>query len=374
MVGVNNGFDSAIKVDETAFSCYSRSPLNTSRLYRTLKRATATLATLTGATALAFFTGGVAHKLIADYKIQTPQEIVQSAVETAQNTKPAQFAAIPAQLAPAPVKLSPTPPIVTLHQAYRPTITTTQATSSRFVRSANNFEERNSALLASLPIKLRPGTDHRADSSSTPLSQQRCQSLVYRGLQALPKSHRDQLEELTLFYTNDGRRGLGGEHSIVLRCLNVTDTELVGVLTHEVGHLVDNTLLTGHASNITSGFYDFDTPVAADDMSLRFYRLSWESDKKRIAATSEPDFVSTYAMTDPFEDFAETYAYYRLHGQEFRSLRPSSDVLTQKYEFMKNYVFNGVEFGDTTHEVKVDMWTRDYDVTVLPYALKNILG
>lgn len=264
----------------------------------------------------------------------------------------------------------------TFHESYRPTITAPAATPStprRFVRGSNTLAEANYAsLLTSLPIKLRPGTDHRPDSRSNSISEQRCKSLVYRGLEALPQSHRNQLKDLTLFYTDDGRRGLGGEHSIVLRCLNVTDTELVGVLTHEMGHLVDSTLLAGTRSNVLSGFYDFDTPVAFDDLSLTFYRLAWESEKKRIDATSELDFVSTYAMTDPFEDFAETYAYYRLHGPEFRTLRLSSVILSKKYAFMKNYVFGGVEFGDTTREVKMDMWTRDYDVTVLPYSLKSL--
>ena len=90
-----------------------------------------------------------------------------------------------------------------------------------------------------LPITLYPGTTHREDSSSTALDEEKCKSVVYRTLQSLPDNQAELLEHLTLFYTNDGRRGLSSTGFMILRCLNITERELIGVMIHEMGHVVD---------------------------------------------------------------------------------------------------------------------------------------
>ncbi len=219
--------------------------------------------------------------------------------------------------------------------------------------------------LQELGIQLRPGALHRSDSKPTLESSKRCKSVVYKTLLELPYSHRNQLANLTLFYTADGRRGLGGGNSIILRCNNVTDEELSSVFVHEIGHLVDDTLLFG-TRGIESGFHDFETPIYTDDPSAYFYKISWLSEKITRQNSNSLDFVSLYAMTDPFEDFAETYTYFRFHGPEFRRLAKSNSALQQKYNFMKNYVFYGQEFGDISNSIDINVWTRNYDVTILP--------
>ena len=99
--------------------------------------------------------------------------------------------------------------------------------------------------LDQLGIQLIPGTEHRRDSIARPKDESRCKSLVYLTLQKLPQNHVQGLQTLTLFYTHDGRRGLGGNGGIVLRCLNISDAELTGVLVHEMGHIVDEQFLHG---------------------------------------------------------------------------------------------------------------------------------
>lgn len=225
--------------------------------------------------------------------------------------------------------------------------------------------------LAKLPIKLRPGTDHRADSRPTIANTRRCRSLVYQTYVQLPPEHTRNLAELTLYYTNDGRRGLGGHNVMVLRCNNVDKSELAAVFTHEIGHLVDGSYLTGINKYQSSGFYDFDQEVAIDDASLGFYRISWLSDKKRKSTARELDFVSLYAMSDPFEDFAETYMFYRLHGESFRLLKESSTALHEKYEFMKWKVFKGQEFGNDKVITYSDIQHRQYDATIIPFNLES---
>lgn len=235
------------------------------------------------------------------------------------------------------------------------------------LKNAETIDTYYSNQLKKLGINLRPGTDHNPNSKSTPTSSSKCKSTVYKTLMKLPYSHRQQLNELTLFYAKTGRRGLGGDGAVILRCLNVTDDELSSVLVHEMGHLVDGGFLLGHNQFNQSGFYDFEDPVLSDDPSAAFYRISWMSNKILQPDATELDFVSFYAMTDPFEDFAETYTYYRLHGSEFRALAEFNYALYQKYEFMKNYVFFGQEYGVTKdNEINVEALARNYDVTVLP--------
>lgn len=248
---------------------------------------------------------------------------------------------------------------------------------ARLQARINNFQDRENYYAAQLEqfgIKLRPGSEHRRDSAPTTGTSRHCKSVVYQTLMNLPNNHVSQIANLTLFYTKDGRRGLGGSGSIILRCLNVTDAELASVLVHEVGHLVDSSLLIG-MNNENSGFYDFDVPVSTDDASLIFYKISWLSDKKQNQDSVELDFVSLYAMTDPFEDFAETYAYYRLHGSEFRQLAETNYKLRQKYSFMETYVFEGEEFmTQSAASENVNIYRRNYDVTVLPYSFASVLN
>ena len=237
--------------------------------------------------------------------------------------------------------------------------------SKNVLNKADTSEAHFAAQLDTIGVNLIPGTEHRKDSHPTAESSTHCKALAYEALMELPPEHRNKLQDLTLFYTEDGRRGLGGTGGIVLRCLNETDSEVIGVLTHEMGHIVDDGYLTGTNSAPASGFKDFSTSVPSDDPSVLYYKISWYSESKARAGGNALDFVSGYASSDPFEDFAETYAFYRLHGEEFRQLIGTSDRLARKYNFMKRIVFGGKEFGNDNNAKKVDAYIRNYDVTVL---------
>lgn len=248
-----------------------------------------------------------------------------------------------------------------LRESYRETPLTKNITNN-----LQNSEAHFAAQLDSSGVELIPGTAHREDSHPTTESSTHCKALVYEALMQLPQEHRNKLLELTLFYTEEGRRGLGGTGGIVLRCLNMTDSEVVGVFTHEMGHIVDDAYLAGTKTAPKSRFKDFSTPIPGDDPSVLFYKISWSSETKAKFGSSALDFVSGYASSDPFEDFAETYTLYRLHGDEFRQLMSTSERLMQKYNFMKRIVFGGKEFGEDQSAEAVDLSTRTFDVTILP--------
>lgn len=192
-------------------------------------------------------------------------------------------------------------------------------------------------------------------------------------LQKLPAKHTRTLKNVVLDYDPNAHRGLGGKSIIILRAVNMEPEEFFGVMIHEIGHNVDLGYLSEINKKEQSEFNDGKKPVYESDPSLGFYRISWENDKMRKKTVSNLDFVSGYAMTDPFEDFAEAYIYYVLHNKDFKSKTQTSDHLFQKYQFMKNEIFDGHEF-DTGEYLTSKLNNRPWDITVLSYDLDNFLN
>ena len=241
-------------------------------------------------------------------------------------------------------------------------------------RGAGLEKDSNDDTLEALGIELHPGNEFMAGSNGSPRSLNHCKSLVYSALKNLPQEHVKGLKHLTLYFSDTGRRGLGGGSTVILRCQNVEEEELVGVLVHEIGHIMDTGVMKGTYKAGVSEFLDGRHYVRQNDPSLGFYRISFKSDDVMRKKATELDFVSGYAMNDPFEDFAESYTYYILHGTEFRRLARINKALKRKYDFLKNEVFEGKQYynGDPNSR-RMDMSKRKYDVTVLPYNIDRFL-
>lgn len=72
------------------------------------------------------------------------------------------------------------------------------------------------------------------------------------------------------------------------------------------------------------------------DESPEWMKVSgWNDGKAAPAVTRE---ISLYAQTNPFEDFAETYALYRLDPSRLKALSLA------RYEYMRDRVFDGIEY------------------------------
>ena len=71
-------------------------------------------------------------------------------------------------------------------------------------------------------------------------------------------------------------------------------------------------------------------------------------------------------MTDPFEDFAESFIFYVLHGADFRFLKKESSVLAAKYDFLKNVLFAGAEFDSA---ITSSPGERVWDATLVDFDL-----
>ncbi len=83
-------------------------------------------------------------------------------------------------------------------------------------------------------------------------------------------------------------------------------------------------------------------------------------------------FVSGYAATNQYEDFAESLTFYIFHNDEFMERALKNDSLRQKYLFISNFVFPDGEFLDTNFGIgKVPNYL--WDTTKLPISLKKYL-
>ena len=254
------------------------------------------------------------------------------------------------------------------------TPTSTNAVVSAQSHSAANTDKLYSSKLADLPVNIYAQVENNADISTISPEAEHCKSLVYRTLSSLPQEPVNKLKNLTLIFNDTARRGLGGGSTILLRCQNVTDEELVGVLVHEMGHIMDTGVLIGSASAKETVFKDGATPIYENDTSATFYKLSFKNATTLKDDAGDQDFVSGYAKSDVFEDFAETYAYYVLHGDEFRKLIKTNKTLNSKYFFMKYFVFGGKEYFNGDSKFSGDTFDRNYDVTVLSYDLTKFFA
>jgi hypothetical protein len=185
-------------------------------------------------------------------------------------------------------------------------------------------------------------------------------------LRALPSKCRNSLQSFYVTYDkNAANRGLGGE-SIIIVDGTVSDREFRALIIHECGHVVDLGGLRGLPSSGQSSFVDGNTPIFGDDPSVSFYQISWLTPTINQPGTKVSDFVSGYAASDPFEDFAETFAYFALQRKEFQRIAAKNPILKAKYDFMEKVVFVGeplIALGKHVRGKSVP-----WDVTQLPYV------
>ena len=160
----------------------------------------------------------------------------------------------------------------------------------------------------------------------------------------LPSFHTSALKSLEVRNQKHQSRGMANSRMMILNTDSIgSNQELQAVFTHEMGHIVDLGMLKT-SGRLKSDYWSRGTQVFAGDPSIAFYDISWKSDIQRKVGAKRADFISGYAMTSPFEDFAESYLFYRLHGEKFREIAQDSAALQAKYSFMKHRVFKGEEY------------------------------
>ncbi|MDP2090010.1 MAG: putative zinc-binding metallopeptidase [Candidatus Gracilibacteria bacterium] len=137
--------------------------------------------------------------------------------------------------------------------------------------------------------------------------------------------------------------------------MSIPETVSVGI--HEFGHFID--------------LYYFKKQVFTD-ISYYFYNISWDGVKVIKSGHTYDDFVSGYAMTNKYEDFAESFIYYILHNNDFQERAKKSIILKSKYDFFSKYLFRNKEFDKTNFgDGKIKPYYRD--TTKINFSLQNFL-
>lgn len=138
----------------------------------------------------------------------------------------------------------------------------------------------------------------------------------------------------------------------------ISEEELLSVFIHELWHYFDINYLE---------------KKVLFDLSDNFYDISWKTPTILKDWSYKTDFVSWYAMTNKYEDFAETFTYYVLFNDDFRQKMSYNPVLQKKYDFFSRYIFRNDEFKKTNfrnYEKKEDYY---WDITKINFSVQNFL-
>lgn len=133
-------------------------------------------------------------------------------------------------------------------------------------------------------------------------------------------------------------------------------SEIAKVLVHEIGHMID--------------IYTFKKTLKNSDLSDEFYRISWKDATTIKAGVPQKAFISGYAATNQYEDFAESFTMYIFHNKEFFKRTQDNELLKLKYTFLKNRVFWTIFTGTSYEQNTIPQ--KIWDVTKIAIRWNNI--
>lgn len=132
------------------------------------------------------------------------------------------------------------------------------------------------------------------------------------------------------------------------------DFSFASLTLHEYAHYLDQKLYSpgsGTSRGVidTIGFYNisYDTSDPAPGGVREFAYRRPQNVKNEFVSSYAQGWKRTVNGKDYYsaaEDFAESFSLYVTDGKVFRKLAESSDVLKQKYDWLKTNVFNGREY------------------------------
>lgn len=84
------------------------------------------------------------------------------------------------------------------------------------------------------------------------------------------------------------------------------------------------------------------------------------------------DFVSGYALTNKYEDFAESFTQYVFHNSDFKKKAAKNESLARKYDFFSKNVFPDGDFQGTSFESEA-IAEYVWDTTKIPIHTNKYL-
>jgi len=104
---------------------------------------------------------------------------------------------------------------------------------------------------------------------------------------------------------------------------------------HELGHIVDVHGIQGDL---------------ADEQNVFSYAKEDRDEIFQVALENKPNdkeklgYITGYSSINDLENFADHYAYYVVYPDVFRDEMKNDPLLVKKYEFLRDFVFNGKEY------------------------------
>lgn len=162
--------------------------------------------------------------------------------------------------------------------------------------------------------------------------------------------------EILFDYQRKEPRGQMSWYKLTLASQGLNNnSEYIKVLVHELWHFVDINFLKKRKNY---------------DLSDEFYKISWLEYNKKKTNSKMWDFVSWYALSNKYEDFAESFVFYVFHNEEFQKRAEKNTSLKRKYDFFSNYIFKEHEFEDSYFENYV-IKSYNRDTTKISVDLKK---
>src|SRR5581483_453011 len=108
-------------------------------------------------------------------------------------------------------------------------------------------------------------------------------------------------------------------------------------------------------------------PLYNDAPVLSFFTIDWTTPNVMKAGATKADFVSGYAQSNIFEDFAETFAMYVLHRSAFEERAKTNAAIAAKLQWMET----NIPLSENSLGIDQYNWDKKvpWDVTKLPYKL-----
>ena len=173
------------------------------------------------------------------------------------------------------------------------------------------------------------------------------------------------LRSITIDNSVGNRRWYATWDEIVLNLWSVSSSvEFVGLVSHELGHIVDLWSIQGSSERKHWSFTEFGKKVfSEDDPSLDYYAISRKSEMIRKSWVNKKDFCSGYGMSDPFEDMAECFNLYMQHNALFKAIAKRNESLKKKYNYIAT-VFDWQFMDESSSDLDVgDLSSRPWDTT-----------
>ena len=148
-------------------------------------------------------------------------------------------------------------------------------------------------------------------------------------LYTIPENVLEPMNGKTIYFSTENGRGLALISSHHKPIENMNDGIIIEqnidpyYVVHELGHVID----LEQPPNI----------IQKELFSIDF--IDNQNNEKILNG-----YVSFYSLTNVEENFAEHFAYYVVNGEDFREIAESDVLIEKKYNFLKDYVFDGIEF------------------------------